>query len=143
MSNLQKGLAVVYGVDGITFTAGIVSATNGAQTQSLRVVRSSDKVEIKNDLGDVVGQIFSNGKKTLSITVIPSHATVKATAQSSYDAHLIPPGTTVTIADANGAVIDDDYNLLSATGNMTNDGVATIDLELESYDDNDVTVATS
>lgn len=139
MAATLKGLAVVYGVAGVTMTAGIVSATNGAQTQSLRLVRNSDKVEIKNDAGEVVGQVFVNGKKTLSLTVVPSHASAISSAQGSMDAYNIAAGTKITVVDAAGTVVDGDYNLISSTQNRTNDGVATLDLEMEKYDANDVT----
>ena len=143
MAATLRGLAVVWGAQGITFTAGIVSSTNGAATQSLKVARGSDKAEIKNDQGEVVGQVFFNGKKTLSITVIPSHASSITSAQSSADAYLIAPGTKMTVVDAQGAIVDGDYNLLSATGNRTNEGAMTVDLEMEKYDANDVTTTVS
>jgi hypothetical protein len=141
MAVKNTGLAVVWGIKGVTFTAGIVSSSNGAQTQSLRLVRTADKTDIKNDQGEVVGHVFANGRKTLSITVVPSHATVIATAQTSVDAHLIAPGTKVTVVDSQGAVVDDDYNCLTATLNATNEGAQTVDLELEAFDAYDTTVA--
>lgn len=143
MAHSQRGLAIVWGAQGVTFTAGIVSGTNGAKTQSLRVVRSSDKAEVMNDQGEVVGQVYFNGKKTLSISVIPSHASAISSAQSSLDAHLIAPGTKVTVADDQGTTVDGDYNLISATANRTNNGVAVVDVELEKYDANDVTTSVS
>ena len=48
---------------------------------------------------------------------------------------LTAPGTLVTVTDLNGTTIDDNYNVLSATENLTVDGVMTIDLELEAGDE--------
>lgn len=143
MSATLKGLAVVWGAQGITFTAGIVSATNGAQTQSLRVVRDSGKAYIKNDQGETVGRVDFDGKKTLSISVVPSHASSLSSAQTSMDAYLIAPGTKITVVDAQGAVVDGDYLLNSATGNRTNEGTAVVDLEMEKFDANDITTTVS
>jgi hypothetical protein len=142
MAEVIKGLGIRWGAQGITMTAGIVSATNGQKVQSIDFERTSDKGEIKNDVGEVVGQVFYNGKKTLRLTVIPSGATISA-AQSSVDAHLIAPGTKITVVDANGTILDGDYNLLSAKarGQLT-EGVM-VDLEMEKYDANDVTATIS
>lgn len=142
MAEVIKGLGIRWGAQGITMTAGIVSSSNGQKVQSIDFERTSDKGEIKNDLGEVVGQVFYNGKRVLRLTVIPSGATIAA-AQTSVDAHLIAPGTKITVADANGAVIDGahsgGYNLLSAKMRGQNTEGVMVDIEMETYDANDVT----
>ena len=55
---------------------------------------------------------------------------------------MIAPGTTVSLTDTDGNC-EDEYNLISATDNRTNTGLAVVDLELESRDANDITAATT
>lgn len=146
MSEMQSGLAVVWAVEGVTMTAGIVSATNAQKIQSLSCVRDTEKVYVKSDLGETVGRIDVDGKVTLTLSVIPCHATaplLKATATTSFYAHLIAPGTKVTVADAQSLTspFEGDFKLNRCTGNKTNTGVAVVELELEKYTDNDITVS--
>jgi hypothetical protein len=135
------GSAIVWGADGLTFTAGIVSSGNAAHTQSLRTARTADKTEVINDVGEVVGQVFTNGRVVMSISVAPSHATASASAKTSLDGHMIAPGTKVTVVNSGGTVANGDFNCLSATANQTNNGIAIVDLELEKLDAFDITVA--
>jgi hypothetical protein len=137
MAEIQKGLGIVWGVDGITLTAGIVSATTAAKFQSFNFDRSADTAEIKNGDGEVAGKVFYNAKRTLSITVIPSAATL-AGAPTSADGWLPAPGTKITVADADGTVIDGDFTLLSAKLRGTNTEARMADIELEKFDANDV-----
>lgn len=143
MSATLKGRAVVWSISGITMTAGIVTATNPDFPQSARFQRGSEKTEIKDDGGVIRTQVFHGFKKTLSLSVIPCDAAVSiAGARSSMDAHMPAPGTTITIVDAGGTLIDSSYNLISATQNRSVDGVATLDLEMEQGDEsNDLTTA--
>lgn len=145
MSANMKGLGARWGCNGITFTAGIVSTDNGQQVQSLNINRTSDSQEGRNGIGECVGKVFYNGKKEVTITVLPSHPTTIAGGTASLDAHMIPPGTTVTILDAEGASIDNlfggRFNLISARQNLSNTNYAMVDLDLEQYTDNDVTTA--
>lgn len=142
-----KGRGVVWSIGGITFTAGIVSSSAAEFVQSARFNRGSEKAEIKDDGGIIRTQVFHGFKKTLSLSVVPaalSGTNTVANAQASADAHTPAPGTTITVVDGAGTVIDASYNLISATQNRAVDGVATIDLELEQGDEsNDLTVAVS
>ena len=143
MSAVIKGVGVVWSVGAITFTAGIVSVSNAGYTQSARFSRTSEKTEIKDNGGIIKAQVFHGFKKTLSMTIVPQGSSV-ANARSSMDAHCLTPGTTITVVDDSGTLIDASYNLISATQNRTVDGVATIDLELEQGDEsNDLTTAVS
>ena len=64
MSEVIRGqAAVVWGSQGITMTAGIVSATNPQQVESFDLERNGDKFDIKNSIGEVIGQVFYNNKK--------------------------------------------------------------------------------
>jgi len=146
MAETQSGLAVVWGVQGITFTAGITDpggASALGQKQSLTFTRASKVAYVANDLGESVGRVDFDANKVTRLTVIPSHATAKATAKTNMDSYLPAPGTKITIADADGAVIDGDYKLNSATLNKTNNGPATIDIEIEKFDANDITTVIS
>ena len=143
MSAVIKGVGVVWSVGAITFTAGIVSVSNAGYTQSARFSRTSEKTEIKDNGGIIKAQVFHGFKKTLSMTIVPQGSSV-ANARSSMDAHCLTPGTTITVVDDSGTLIDASYNLISATQNRTVDGVATVDLELEQGDEsNDLTTAVS
>ena len=112
MSATIKGTGVVWSVGGVTFTAGIVSSSNPSMPQSLTFTRGSEKSEIKDNGGTIKTQVFHGFKKTLSITVVPSGSSV-ANARASQDAHMLPPGTTITVVDDSGTVIDASFNLIS------------------------------
>lgn len=143
MAETLKGLGVVWGVGGKTFT-GFSTAT--FKTQSLGLQRTSDKAEIKDEDGEVVGQVFHNEKKVLSLSVVPSGASVAA-AGTSLDNLMPSIGTTITVTDTTNATVDGShtgkYNLLSANLRFVNDGPAVIDMEMEQYVANDVTGAIS
>lgn len=145
MAETQKGRAVMWSVGALVFTAGIVSSASGSFVQSARVSRQSEKTNIKDNGGTIRTQVFHGFTKSLSMTVVPSAVSGTNTvvnAQSSGDSHLPAPGTLITITDDSGTIIDDNYNLISATQNRTVDGVVTIDLELEAGDEG-VEIATA
>lgn len=143
MAAVVKGLGIRWAVNGITMTAGIVSASNAQEVQSLSISRTSDKVEIKNDIGETVGEVYFNGKKELRLSVIPSHASTLSGAQSSVDAHLIAAGTKITVVDAEGTIVDGDYNLDSAEGRGDNASAFMVDIVMHKFDANDVTATIS
>lgn len=127
-----KGTAVVWSIGGVTFTAGIVSATNASMPQSVRYQRTAENTKIKDTGGDIKTIVYHGFMKTVSITVVPSHATAIASAVTSKEAHLIAPGTKVTIADAQGSTqIEQNWIVVSCSEQRTVDGVCTVDLELE------------
>lgn len=134
MAAVIKGTGVCWSVGSIAFTAGIISGTNGNFTQSTRVQRTSEKTNIKDNGGTVKTQVFHGLMKALSISVVPTGSSI-ANANASADAYLPAPGTTISITDDSGTIIDDNYNVISATENRTVDGVRTIDLELEAGDE--------
>lgn len=139
MAATVKGIGIRWAAGGITMTAGIVSSSNAQEVQSLTISRTADKVEIKNDIGEVVGEVYYNGRKELRLTVIPTHATTVTGAQSSVDAHLIAAGTKITVVDGEGTVIDGDYNLDSAEGRGDNNSAFMVDIVMHKFDANDVT----
>lgn len=138
MAETQRGRAIVWSIGGVVFTAGIVSGTYDGFIQSARVSRQSEKANVKDDGGTIRTQVFHGFTKTLSVTIVPaatSGANTEVNAQASGDAHVPAPGTIVSVTDAAGTIIDDNYNVISATQNRTVDGVATCDLELEAGDE--------
>ena len=135
MAAIIKGTGVVWSVGAIVFTAGIVSGTNAAYTQSARMARTSEKTEVKDNGGVIKAVAFHGFKKTLSLTVVPAHATTLAGAVTSLDAWNPPPGTLVTLTDDQGTLLDDNYNVISSSQSRTVDGVVTVDLELEAGDE--------
>ncbi len=144
MAEVQKGIAVRWGVSGITFT-GITLASDASKLQSLEFNRTSDKHEVKDSAGEVAAQIFYNHKKSVTITVIPAAITGAhiSDANGNILAWLPAPGTTLTAVDTAGAFIDAasaaTYNVISAKARLSNDGPTVCDLEIERYDANEVT----
>lgn len=145
MAATLKGRGIVWSVGSITMTAGIVSTASADFVQSARSARTSEKAEIKDDAGTIRAVVFHGFKKSLSLTVVPcslSGTNTVVNAQASADAHTLVPGTTITVVDGAGTIIDGNYNLISATQNRSVDGPATVDLELENGDEGvDLTAA--
>lgn len=138
MAATIKGRGVIWSTGAVVGTAGIVSSSSGSLVQSVSIERTSEVTHVKDNGGTVRASIFHGGMKNLRLTVIPcavSGTNTLANAQSSGDGHTIAAGTKVSLTDDSGTVIDDDYNVLSATQNRTVDGVATVDLVLEASDE--------
>lgn len=130
--------AVVWGAQGITMTAGIVSGTNAQQVNSFDIERNGDVYEIKNSGGEVIGEVYYNNGKVLRLTVLPTAGTV-ANAQASWSAHLIAPGTKINVVDTGSTILDGDYNLRTAKGRGDQTNPRMIDLEMVNKDANDIT----
>jgi len=146
MAATLKGKAAVWGVQGLTFSGVVISATTG-KIQSLDFTKDSDVVQLEDEQGEVVGESFFNAKHVINITVIPIDATAIATAQTNLDAMIPAPGTTITIADTTSTVTDGTnsgkFSVLSTKLGKTNKGYATIDMQIRQYVANDVTTAIS
>lgn len=142
MSTL-RGVAVITGAAGITLTAGIISATNAGHNQNISHTREADHKFVKSGSGDSVADFITDKRQMLTITVVPYHATTLASARTSNDAYKLPAGTKVTVADSDGAIIDGDYLLMSSKETRPNDANNVIDLELQKWDDNDLTLIPS
>ena len=134
-----KGRAVVWSVGALTYANGIVLGAGGdAFPQAVGVTRSSEKAEAKDNQGIIRTQVFSGFKKMLTLTVIPaagSGGNTIANARTAADTLMPQPGALVIITDDSGTIIDASYNLLSAKQNRTVDGIATIELDLETGDE--------
>lgn len=138
MAATVKGRGIIWSTGAIVGTAGIVSATNASFVQSASVERTSEVTHIKDNGGTIRTSVFHALMKNLRLTVIPcalSGTNTLANAVSSGDGHTIAAGTKVSLTDDSGTIIDDDYNVLSATQNRTVDGAVTVDLVLEASDE--------
>ena len=137
MAATIRGIGVVWSTGGVTFAgvgSGILSSTDPMLPQSLRYTRTAENTKIKSANGDIVSAVFHGFKKQLSLTVIPSGAAgagALTDAWTSKEAHLVNPGTKVTIDDDSGSTqIEQNWLVISAKENRTVDGAVTIDMEL-------------
>lgn len=109
MSLKIRGRAVRWSTGGITFTAGIVSASNPGLAQRWGVKFQAAVTKIKDENGSTVTKVFSDPERQFSIDVIPVAPTgtnTAAGANTSVDAYGLFPGTVITAADANGTLVD-------------------------------------
>jgi hypothetical protein len=133
-AEIQKGKAVIWSIGTLVFTGGIASVTAKFLPQKFDFNRSSQKTEIKGLDGGTQAVVFSDFKKSISITVVPSSTTLTL-AKASGDLWLPKPGTSVTITDTESTLTGATYNVNSSKQGRTVDGVVTADLELETSDD--------
>jgi len=144
MADVLRGCGVVWGAAGSTGTGVVWSASTG-EMQSRDLGREATSSELRNADGDVVGLSFSDLKKTFTASVIPSHATSKATAKTNMDAMIPAAGTIVTVTDSASTVTaaanGGKYLLDAARIRYTNNGFAIVEFDLTQYDANDVAVA--
>lgn len=141
MAETIKGLGVMWGVKGLTFT-GLGTATSKAQSLSLE--RNAQMSEVLDDAGDAVTQVFHNLKKKLTLKVCPTGTSV-AQAGAHLDLLVPAPGSTVTVADSTNATVDGTnsgkYNVLRAAFDKGNTIATMVDMELEQAEANDLTTA--
>ena len=148
----NRGAAVIFGC-GITATAGgIIWDGEEGLNQSEDFSREADIAEVRDAFGNVALRVYHNGRKTLSISVVPADNSTDDTFTAASgvvnaDLFLVAPGTIVTIIDANSTITDGThaakYLLDSCRRRTTNTGQAVAELTLTQYDDNDVAIAVS
>jgi hypothetical protein len=134
----QKGVGVVWGVNGITCTGLLTTSTGKVQSNDME--RTANRREILDGNGELVGQIFFDKRRKGTIVVIPSSTTISG-AGTNMDALQPAPGTLITFADADGTVYDGSYSLISAKLARAKDQEATITMEIEMSEANDATAA--
>jgi len=140
-----RGTPVIYNADNISVGAIIVAAK--AKVLSNDFGREADFNGFNDDVGDIMSEVTTNKRKTLSIRCVPYDASLRATAVTNMYAMLPAPGSAVVIADDEGVgtVIEADnsanYSVRSAKLGRTSEGIATVDLELMEYEHVDITVA--
>ena len=139
MAVTLKGLGAVWGVGDVSFTGLITSAE--AKYQSLDFARVAQKAKLQNEVGDTAGEAYYDQEHTLTVTVIPTGATVAA-ARTNLSACLPAPGTLVTFVDPESTIADGThtgkYIVDSARNGRTNTGYATIILDVHQAVANDV-----
>ena len=162
MSVIQRGQSVIWGDDKLTYTGGVVSGSTTAHGRNANLTRDATVTDIEDSVGDVVARVVSSVKKTLNVTVLPyvTSATMTVTdGEVAVNSWTIKPGWTISVADGTQAsttsVTDGDgtfvvgnpytgtYLVMSASQNRTNNAAATVDLVLETFDDNDTTALVS
>ena len=143
MAVAQKGVGVVWGVSGVTFT-GFHATEPLYKLKSQSGERTSATKEILDANGQLVGRVFFDGRKKISINVTPSGASLAA-AFANMEKLLPAPGTAITLVDGDtsGAVFEATYSVMNAKVNRASTEEATIDMDLEMSTENDVTTAIS
>lgn len=129
-------LATVWGLGDLDATG---TGIGTFEPQSGSFGKEADSKSLMDANGDTFIKVFKNQKKTLSLTVIPTGATL-ALAKS---ANILPsPGTIVTVTSTDDAEIDSDhggrYILESASKSLSNNNEVTLTFELEQPTTNDV-----
>lgn len=140
MATTLTGKGVLWGCNNISMT-GVISTTLG-QIQSNSFTRESDKAELRDGIGDVVGRAFYDHRRTIQITVIPSAASI-ATAKTNALAMLPAIGSVIAVVDTDDLTTDENYTVEECSISRTNTGMAEISMTVSNRDDNDaVTVVT-
>ncbi len=109
MAAVIKGRGFVWSTGGLTFTVGIVSATNAAFFESFSFKRTASNYKLKDDNAATIGEAFFDPMAQFSCDVVPvslSGTNTIANAQTSVDAYVPAPGTALTLVDASGTSLD-------------------------------------
>lgn len=141
MAESQVGVkAVVWGLTTSATATGMGTFT----TQSATFTAESEKVEVKNNLGQTVTAIFFNQTQLLTLEVVPSADTVA----NARTANILPaPGAIVTVTDANDTELtgtnSGKYVFIRGTKNKSNTAETRLTFELIQWVENDNAVAIS
>jgi len=130
-----RGTGIIFGHSGHTFSGGVVST--GMQFGAMDFTRDCKVLDIPNSQAETIGKVFWDFKKTLRCTMVPS-GTSRSAAVAAMAAGVVKAGVSVTVVSTDG-VIAGTYNLLSAKMSRPPDGLVALDVEMENYDDYDVT----
>lgn len=128
-----KGKGIIAHVNGVAFTAGIVSATTLGALQSFSHDRTSDRYDVRDGNGAKIAIYFYDKMFGVAVQVVPYGVDVAA-ARTALDAWHLAPGTLVTTTDSDGNT-EDNYNVISARQGRSNTGAAVVDLVLEAGDE--------
>lgn len=137
MGVIQKGLAVSWGVNGITATGVVI--TSASMMQNADFTRASKKAELLDADGEPAGLAYYDRNETFTISVVPAHATTVAGALVNQDAMLVAPGTVVTLTDTKSTITDPTpYLLTESRLRRTNTGASIVEMDMVRYE-NDIT----
>jgi hypothetical protein len=136
MSQIQKGVAVVWGIS----SSPVVIGTGSAVVTSQTFGSESDEVEHRNSLGAVVGITTFNRRQTMELTVYPSNTSITNIGTSNI---LPKAGETVKVIDAADSDVGiagsppdggKEWHVVSATKTKSNEDKMTFNLSLRRYD---------
>jgi hypothetical protein len=134
MSQIQKGVGVVWGIS----SSPVVIGTGSAVVTSQTFGSESDEVEHRNALGAVVGITTFNRRQTMELTVYPSAESIALVTSSN--SHILPKaGETVKVIDTadldvGAASAGKEWHVVSATKTKSNEDKMTFNLSLRRYD---------
>lgn len=136
MAATQYGVAVVWGVSGITST-GLTTTTG--KVQSAPMGKTAKRHEILDGDGNLCGQIFNDQRRQADLRVIISGATLAA-AKTNMDTFTTQSiGAPTTLADADGTIFDGVYSILDLQLVRENDKEAEFSMKLEMSEVNTAT----
>lgn len=151
-----NGQAFVWGITNLgrnssgTATSTLIESTTTttiaavAIFQAFDFTRESEISDLQDESGDTKGRAYFNKKQTARLTVVPAHANTIATAESNAALLLPAPGSTVSsLQDGDLTTISGNWAVLRSSFSRTNTEKMAVDLELEKFEDNDITTAVS
>lgn len=137
MSETLKGKGIVWGIGGTLTMAKLPSGTiidSSDMAQSEDFAWQSEKEEIRSGTGEPGAIAYYNPTKTVTVTVIPSAASI-ADAKTSMDEMLLLAGTGAAITDPASSIVGAPANYIVEQTRLrrTNTGAALIEMDLIKY----------
>lgn len=150
----RTGTAFIWGVAGLS---GVLENSVETETATLAAVsifqdldfsREADSEDLADANGDTRGRAYFNKRQTARVTVVPAalgtDTGTLSVARTNADLLLPTPGSKVSsLADSDVTKIDGTYIVNRASFSRTNRNIMAIELELEKFDDHDITIAVS
>lgn len=116
----SQGIGIVWGIATSAVSSGSVIVTGEDYK------RESDKVEVKNAVGDIASVYYHNARTTLSVKCFPS-------GDDAADVVLPSIGEMITLTAASDGEIAGDWIVDSAGRARKSDGIMEFDLGLIRY----------
>lgn len=131
-----KGVGVVWAIGDFTATGVVIAATD--MIQSIDLTKTSDKAELVDNDGEVGGAAYYNHKRNLSVSILPSAATI---AQAVTNMQSMQPDSGTAVAFTNldtglssaATTVSANYICEESTLRRTNTGAAIVDATLIQY----------
>lgn len=142
-TEVQQGIAKIYGMDGALVAVGGASASGTMESGDIE--NSFDIEEIKGQNGEVETLISSNQSYSLTLTFAPNGtATASTRAKAIAEAAKFIAGapiSKVTTSAFSIAAYNGDWNMMGWSGKMSRDGVFVMTMKLKAFLTNRVTLA--
>lgn len=142
------GQAFVWGIPGLSGVLEDGAATSTATLAAISVFQSFDfsrEAEIsdlQDESGDTIGRAYFNKKQTARVTVVPANSGTISVANTNAALLLPTPGSKISsFADSDLSTITGSWAVLRSSFARTNTEKMAIDLELEKFEDNDITTS--